>query len=171
MKASNVRALNESASSSVRASSSMIASSSMRASNASALSESVEREDVAFQCPVSGLEFNGESTSFSLWGHVMSSKALMEVKSTSSCLVCHADVKESDKIVINGTEEEVSSLREKLEKEKAKLREMKGVSNKSGTAVVADTGAKVAKMADTGEQRLQRDRWLMGMSMAIMVLL
>ncbi|XP_019096030.1 PREDICTED: protein RTF2 homolog isoform X2 [Camelina sativa] len=120
-----------------------------------------------FQCPVSGLEFNGKYKFFALrrCAHVMSSKALKEVKS-SSCLVCHADVKESDKIVINGTEEEVSSLREKMEEEKAKLREkkaklreekaklreMKGVSNKSqnGTAVVADTGAKVAKMADTG---------------------
>ncbi|XP_010443515.1 PREDICTED: protein RTF2 homolog [Camelina sativa] len=120
-----------------------------------------------FQCPVSGLEFNGKYKFFALrgCGHVLSSKALKEVKS-SSCLVCHADVKESDKIVINGTEEEVSSLREKMEEEKAKLREkkaklreekaklreLKGVSNKSenGTAVVADTGAKVAKVADTG---------------------
>ncbi|XP_010453088.1 PREDICTED: protein RTF2 homolog [Camelina sativa] len=120
-----------------------------------------------FQCPVSGLEFNGKYKFFALrgCGHVMSSKALKEVKS-SSCLVCHVDVKECDKIVINGTEEEVSTLREKMEEEKAKLREkkarlreekaklreMKGVSNKSenGTAVVAGTGAKVAKMADTG---------------------
>ncbi|KAG7606492.1 putative replication termination factor 2 [Arabidopsis thaliana] len=101
-----------------------------------------------FQCPVSGLEFNGKYKFFALrgCGHVMSAKALKEVKS-SSCLVCHADVKDSDKIVINGTEEEVDLLREKMEEEKAKLREKKGVSKKSknGAAVVADTGAKVAK--------------------------
>ncbi|AED96988.1 unnamed protein product [Arabidopsis thaliana] len=101
-----------------------------------------------FQCPVSGLEFNGKYKFFALrgCGHVMSAKALKEVKS-SSCLVCHADVKDSDKIVINGTEEEVDLLRERMEEEKAKLREKKGVSKKSknGAAVVADTGAKVAK--------------------------
>ncbi|CAL9244031.1 unnamed protein product [Arabidopsis halleri] len=101
-----------------------------------------------FQCPVSGLEFNGKYKFFALrgCGHVMSAKALKEVKS-SSCLVCHADVKDSDKIVINGTEEEVGLLRERMEEEKAKLREKKGVSKKSknGAAVVADTGAKVAK--------------------------
>lgn len=101
-----------------------------------------------FQCPVSGLEFNGKYKFFALrgCGHVMSAKALKEVKS-SSCLVCHADVKDSDKIVINGTEEEVGLLRERMEEEKAKLREKKGVSkkNKNGAAVVADTGAKVAK--------------------------
>uniref|UniRef100_A0A1J3E5D8 Protein RTF2-like protein n=1 Tax=Noccaea caerulescens TaxID=107243 RepID=A0A1J3E5D8_NOCCA len=101
-----------------------------------------------FQCPVSGLEFNGKYKFFVLrgCGHVMSAKALKEVKS-SSCLVCHADVTDSDKIVINGTEEEVSLLRERMEEEKAKLREKKGASKKSknGVAVVADTGAKVAK--------------------------
>lgn len=101
-----------------------------------------------FQCLFSGLEFNGKYKFFALrgCGHVMSAKALKEVKS-SSCLVCHADVKDSDKIVINGTEEEVDLLRERMEEEKAKLREKKGVSKKSknGAAVVADTGAKVAK--------------------------
>ncbi|KAF2535859.1 hypothetical protein Bca4012_045164 [Brassica carinata] len=101
-----------------------------------------------FQCPVSGLEFNGKYKFFALrgCGHVMSAKALKEVKS-SSCLVCHADVKDCDKIVINGTEEEVSLLREKMEEEKAKVREKKGGSKKSkkGVAVVADASVKVAK--------------------------
>ncbi|KAF8047380.1 hypothetical protein N665_3069s0001 [Sinapis alba] len=101
-----------------------------------------------FQCPVSGLEFNGKYKFFALrgCGHVISAKALKEVKS-SSCLVCHADVKDSDKIVINGTEEDVSLLRERMEEEKAKLREKKAASKKSknSVAVVVDTGAKVAK--------------------------
>ncbi|RID74058.1 hypothetical protein BRARA_B01175 [Brassica rapa] len=87
-----------------------------------------------FQCPVSGLEFNGKYKFFALrgCGHVMSAKALKEVKSCS-CLVCHADVKDSDKI--------------RMEEEKAKVREKKGVSKKSknGVAVVVDTGVKVGK--------------------------
>ncbi|KAL0735048.1 hypothetical protein Bca4012_011258 [Brassica carinata] len=101
-----------------------------------------------FQCPVSGLEFNGKYKFYALrgCGHVVSAKALKEVKS-SSCLVCHADVRDSDRIVINGTEEEVRSLREKMEEEKAKVREKKGGSKKSknGVAVVADASVKVAK--------------------------
>ncbi|KAF3536172.1 hypothetical protein F2Q69_00019382 [Brassica cretica] len=101
-----------------------------------------------FQCPVSGLGFNGKYKFFALrgCGHVMSAKALKEVKSCS-CLVCHADVKDSDKIVINGTEEEVGLLRERMEEEKAKLREKKGVPKKSknGVAVVVDAGVKVGK--------------------------
>ena len=101
-----------------------------------------------FQCPVSGLGFNGKYKFFALrgCGHVMSAKALKEVKSCS-CLVCHADVKDSDKIVINGTEEEVGLLRERMEEEKAKLREKKSASKKSknGVAVVVDAGVKVGK--------------------------
>ncbi|CAN8253136.1 unnamed protein product [Cochlearia groenlandica] len=78
-------------------------------------------------------------------GHVMSAKALKEVKS-SSCLVWHADVLDSDKIVINGTEEEVGLLREKMEK--AKAREKKTTSKKSNNGVavvVAETETKVVK--------------------------
>ncbi|KAJ0246024.1 Replication termination factor 2 [Hirschfeldia incana] len=102
-----------------------------------------------FQCPVSGLEFNGKYKFYALrgCGHVVSAKALKEVKSCS-CLVCHKDVKDSDKIVINGTEEEVGLLRERMEEEKGKMREKKGASKKSknnGVAVVVDAGAKVGK--------------------------
>lgn len=82
--------------------------------------------DVKFQCPVTGLEFNGKYKFYALkrCGHVLSSKALKEVKS-STCHVCHKEFAESDKIVINGSESEVSVLREKMEIEKSKLREKK----------------------------------------------
>ncbi|CAI8611406.1 unnamed protein product [Vicia faba] len=73
-----------------------------------------------------GLEFNGKYRFFALrnCGHVLSSKALKEVKS-SACLVCHEEFGEGDKIVINGNEEEVEVLRERMEEEKAKVREKK----------------------------------------------
>ncbi|GLT25388.1 hypothetical protein SLA2020_005190 [Shorea laevis] len=83
--------------------------------------------DVArFQCPISGLEFNGKYKFFALrtCGHVLSAKALKEVKS-SSCLVCHKEFVESDKFVINGNEEEVAALRERMEEEKAKIKDKK----------------------------------------------
>ncbi|KAE8674396.1 NADP-dependent glyceraldehyde-3-phosphate dehydrogenase-like [Hibiscus syriacus] len=74
-----------------------------------------------FQCPITGLEFNGKYRFFALknCGHIVSAKALKEVKS-SACLVCHKEFVESDKMVINGSEEEVAILRERMEEEKAK---------------------------------------------------
>ncbi|KAG6589783.1 Replication termination factor 2, partial [Cucurbita argyrosperma subsp. sororia] len=74
-----------------------------------------------FQCPITGLEFNGKYKFFALrtCGHVLSAKALKEVKS-SSCLVCHAEFSDRDKFVINGSEEEVAEMRERMEEEKSK---------------------------------------------------
>ncbi|KAJ7955616.1 protein RTF2-like [Quillaja saponaria] len=90
-----------------------------------------------FQCPISGLEFNGKYKFFVLnnCGHVLSAKALKEVKS-SSCLVCHEEFLERDKIVINGSEEEVAVLRERMEQEKAKLRDKKVKKMKNGDVMV-----------------------------------
>ncbi|KAJ0663216.1 putative Ubiquitin-like domain, replication termination factor 2, Ubiquitin-like domain superfamily [Helianthus annuus] len=82
--------------------------------------------DVKFQCPVTGLEFNGKYKFYALksCGHVLSAKALKEIKS-SSCHVCRKEFAEVDKIVINGNEEEVIALRERMEVEKLKVREKK----------------------------------------------
>ncbi|MED6113853.1 hypothetical protein PIB30_074736 [Stylosanthes scabra] len=92
-----------------------------------------------FQCPVAGLEFNGKYKFFALrnCGHVLSAKALKEVKS-SSCLVCHTDFEEGDKIPINGSEEEVAVLRERMEEEKAKTKEKKSKKVKNGGAANGD---------------------------------
>ncbi|KAK8515403.1 hypothetical protein V6N13_139622 [Hibiscus sabdariffa] len=83
--------------------------------------ESEAADGATFQCPITGLEFNGKYKFFALrnCGHVVSAKALKEVKS-STCLVCHKEFVESDKMVINGSEEEVAAFREKMEEEKVK---------------------------------------------------
>ncbi|KAL3533109.1 hypothetical protein ACH5RR_006630 [Cinchona calisaya] len=90
-----------------------------------------------FQCPITGLEFNGTYKFFALrtCGHVLSAKALKEVKS-SACLVCHKEFCESDKIVINGSEEEVATLRERMEDEKVKIKDKKGKKVKNGGLAV-----------------------------------
>lgn len=76
-----------------------------------------------FQCPITGLDFNGKFRFYALrtCGHVLSAKALKEVR-TGACLVCHAPFGEEDKIVINGTDEEVAALRARLEAERAKAK-------------------------------------------------
>lgn len=90
-------------------------------------------ENAQLQCPITGLEFNGKYRFLALrnCGHVLSAKALKMVKS-SACLVCHEEFKESDKIVINGSEEEVEELRERAEEERAKTREKKVKRVKNG---------------------------------------
>lgn len=107
-------------------------------------------EDARFQCPITGLEFNGKYKFLALrnCGHVLSTKALKEVKS-SACLVCHEEYKESDKIVINGNEEEVASLRERMEEEKAKIRDKKSKRVKNGeVGVNGDAGVDVDVASD-----------------------
>lgn len=103
-----------------------------------------------FQCPISGLEFNGKYKFFALrsCGHVLSAKALKEVKE-SGCLVCHKEYSDADKIVINGTDEEVTALRVRMEEERAKVKEKKGKKVKNGDANVAG-----GELGDVGVQRL-----------------
>lgn len=91
--------------------------------------------ETKFQCPITSLEFNGKYKFFALerCGHVVSAKALKELQSTS-CLVCHAAFSESEKIVINGNEEEVEALRLKMEQDRSKVREKKQKKAKNGDA-------------------------------------
>ncbi|XP_077214714.1 RTF2 RING-finger protein [Tasmannia lanceolata] len=98
-------------------------------------------DETRFQCPITGLEFNGKYKFFALrsCGHVLSSKALKEVKS-SACLVCHREFSELDKVVINGNEEEVAVLRERMEEERAKLREKREKKVKNGNGGIGEEG-------------------------------
>ncbi|XP_014507119.1 protein RTF2 homolog [Vigna radiata var. radiata] len=98
-----------------------------------------------FQCPVAGLEFNGKYRFFALksCGHVLSARALREVKS-SSCLVCHKEYADVDKIVLNGTDEEVAVLKERMEEERAKTREKKNRKVKNSDDGVSLEGTRLS---------------------------
>ncbi|WOL08647.1 hypothetical protein Cni_G17400 [Canna indica] len=87
---------------------------------------SAANSETKFECPITGLEFNGKYGFFVLrgCGHALSVKALKEVK-TSACLVCHKEFSDSDKLVINGTAEEVAALRERMEEGRGKPKERK----------------------------------------------
>jgi hypothetical protein len=105
-------------------------------------------EEVRFQCPVTGFEFNGKSQFLVLrgCGHVLSVKALKEVK-TPGCLVCHKEFEEADKMPINGTEEEVAVLRQRMEEERGKLKEKKD--KKLANGLSGSKHAAPAAIADT----------------------
>ncbi|CAM8979808.1 unnamed protein product [Rhodiola kirilowii] len=101
-----------------------------------------ESAGAMFHCPITGLEFNGKYKFFAIrtCGHVISAKALKEVKS-SGCLVCHKEFGESDKIVINANEEEVAALRERMEEERMKLKEKKSKKVKNVAVEANGNGA------------------------------
>ncbi|XP_044472523.1 replication termination factor 2-like [Mangifera indica] len=105
-------------------------------------------DNVRFQCPITGLEFNGKYRFLALrsCGHVLSLKALKEVKS-SSCLVCHEEFSELDKIVLNGNEEEVAVLRERMEVEKMKVKENKAKKGKNGEVAADKEGLDSVKVS------------------------
>lgn len=102
------------------------------------------RVETKFQCPVTGLEFNGKFRFVALkcCGHVISEKALKEVK-MAACVVCYVPYAEADKMIINGTEEEAVAMRERWEDEKAKSREGRKVKKSENGRVGV-----VAKVSD-----------------------
>ncbi|KAH9654501.1 Replication termination factor 2 [Citrus sinensis] len=110
-------------------------------------------DGIRFQCPITGLEFNGKYRFVAMrtCGHVLSTKALKEVKS-SSCLVCHEEFGEMDKILINGNEEEISVLRERMEEEKLKVKEKKVKKVKNGEDCV-DEDVAVHSLRVSGAKR------------------
>ncbi|KAL6549588.1 hypothetical protein OROHE_008319 [Orobanche hederae] len=105
-----------------------------------------ENGSVRFQCPITGLEFNGKYKFYAIksCGHVLSAKGFKEVKS-SACLICHKEFLESDKIVINGTEEEVKELWEKLKEEMVKVKDNGKKTKKLKNGVA--TGETVGRLA------------------------
>ncbi|KAF8732985.1 hypothetical protein HU200_015338 [Digitaria exilis] len=113
-------------------------------------------EEVRFQCPITGLEFNGKYQFLALrgCGHVLSVKALKEVK-TSACLVCHKEFKETDKMPINGTEEEVAVLRKMMEEERGKVKEKKD--KKVGNGLSGSKHAAAALVA-AGPEKLENGK-------------
>ncbi|KAJ7538274.1 hypothetical protein O6H91_11G041600 [Diphasiastrum complanatum] len=90
-----------------------------------------------FQCPITGQEFNGKFRFFALrgCGHVLSVRALKEVQSTS-CLVCHTPFDETDKFFVNGSDEEVNVLRQRMEEDKLRLQAKKEKKAKRGITEV-----------------------------------
>lgn len=82
--------------------------------NASSGSEQFKAQ---FVCPVSGLDINGKYKFFYILtcGCVISERALKEVSDDNSCIICFKPYNSKlDLIVLNGDENEVKELKEKL---------------------------------------------------------
>lgn len=107
-----------------------------------------------FQCPVTGLEVNGKFKFFALrkCGHVLSARALKEV-SSASCAVCYVPFTELEKIPLNGSEDEVRLLRERMEAEKSMIQDKKPKKVKNGKLDTVEQSAGDSCKSTTEESR------------------
>jgi Rtf2 RING-finger len=101
-----------------------------------------DNRSAPFICALIGLEMSGKFRFIGLWtcGCVFSERALKEIKA-SACPVCQVSFTEQDVVILNGTEEDMDSMRVKLEMRTARLAaERKAKKDKkSKTASVTST--------------------------------
>lgn len=80
-------------------------------------------KNAKFICALIGLEMSGSHRFCALWscGCVFSERALKELK-TNVCSMCQTPYTEQDIVIINGNEEDVDSMRTKMEARVARLK-------------------------------------------------
>ncbi|KAG8201588.1 hypothetical protein JTE90_011254 [Oedothorax gibbosus] len=106
--------------------------------------EYIDVNDARYICPVTGLDMNGRQRFHFAWkcGCVFSERAHKEVK-TTTCHKCGGPLNASDVIIINGTDEEMEALREKMT-ERRRLAKLE--KKKKRAAVATETSAKKLKV-------------------------
>ncbi|XP_070555446.1 replication termination factor 2-like isoform X2 [Ptychodera flava] len=99
----------------------------------------IDRQKSRYICPVSGLEMNGRHRFCYLTkcGCVFSERALKEVKS-DVCHKCGVAYTPGEEIILNGSEEEVDVLREKMEERRAKAKAEKKAKKAAKHKLAAD---------------------------------
>lgn len=103
-------------------------------------------------CPIAGIEMNGRYRFCFSWkcGCVFSERGLKEVPS-SVCHNCGTTFGEEDIVVINGKEEDVEKLREKMQRRRQKAKEEKKAKKSKRAATVEngeDTSVKKKQKVD-----------------------
>jgi Rtf2 RING-finger len=81
-----------------------------------------DNRSAPFICALIGLEMSGKFRFIGLWtcGCVFSERALKEIKA-SACPVCQVPFTEQDVVILNGNEEDVDSMRVKMDMRTARL--------------------------------------------------
>ncbi|KAF8782686.1 replication termination factor 2-like [Argiope bruennichi] len=114
--------------------------------------EYVDLNNSQYICPVTGLDMNGKQKFYFVWkcGCVFSERAIKEVKS-ETCHKCGNLLNPNDIIVINGTDEEIEVLKEKMV-ERRRLAKLEKKKKRSATATEtsAESIEKKIKL-ETGE--------------------
>ncbi|XP_053695486.1 replication termination factor 2 [Sabethes cyaneus] len=89
-----------------------------------------------FICPLIGLEMSGQFRFVAIWscGCVFSERALKEIKD-KACSVCQTPFTEQDVVILNGTDEDVDSMRTRMEARVARAKaEKKAKADKKAKA-------------------------------------
>ncbi|CAH2102957.1 unnamed protein product [Euphydryas editha] len=91
-------------------------------------------------CPISGLEMTGKFRFIFLWscGCVLAERALKEVKQ-NLCHMCQQPFTDNDVIVLNGTDEDIEKLKEKMAVRVANRKSKKSKATKTETEVKTET--------------------------------
>ncbi|KAL6112276.1 rtf2 [Pungitius sinensis] len=108
-----------------------------------------------FICPVVGTEMNGKHRFCYLQtcGCVFSDRALKEVK-TEICHKCGDGFKVEDLVVLNGTKEEVETLRKRMEEKRAKAKTKKSKKGKAAETPLVSTALEAKEDTQTQEVEL-----------------
>ncbi|XP_023238009.1 protein RTF2 homolog [Centruroides sculpturatus] len=111
--------------------------------------EYVDRQASRYICPVVGLEMNGKHKFCYLrqCGCVLSDRALKEVKS-EVCHKCGTNFTEEDIIVINGNDEEVAILYEKMKEKRLKQKAEKKTNKRKSENIVKSEEKKPKNVID-----------------------
>ncbi len=107
-------------------------------------------QDSMFVCPIAGLEMNGKYKFYYIrrCGCVMSERAIKEVKTeVKTCLLCNKPYEEDDLILLNGSDEEVEDLRNRMILRQQKAKEEKG-----------ERKRKRGKQSDSEEQKSHKEQ-------------
>lgn len=106
--------------------------------------EYIDMNDARYICPVTGLDMNGRQRFYFAWkcGCVFSERAHKEVK-TETCHKCGNPLEVNDVIIMNGTDEEIDALREKMA-ERRRLAKLE--KKKKRAASATETSAKKTKV-------------------------
>ncbi len=102
----------------------------------------VDKLMAEYICPITGLEMSGRHRFCYLrsCGCVLSERALKEVK-VDVCSKCNAPYKEDDVIILNGTEEDVEKLKDRMQNRRIQAKLEKKAKKKSKSAAATVTSA------------------------------
>ncbi|CAG2177969.1 unnamed protein product [Oppiella nova] len=109
----------------------------------------IDEHDSMYVCPVVGVEMNGKYKFCYIrsCGCVVSERALKEVKS-DVCHKCNKEYAAEDVIVINGSDEEVKELENRMNERRLKAKESKKSRKRKATEVEVTDGSQQTSATD-----------------------
>lgn len=115
-------------------------------------SDDIEEKGAPYICSLIGLEMSGKFRFVALWscGCVFSERALIELK-TSICSMCLKPYTESDVVILNGNEEDISAMQVKMEARVARFKAEKKDKKDKSSKVKTEVAETITKPQISGD--------------------